>query len=125
MYQGALGVHHAAVRGPDWAIILVATATVAAVFWEGWEAKTGTVHPRLKAAIGIATAFLSGISVEQGLAIFRSNASNQRWIFEVIIGLVFLGLSIHYTFNRKHPRSLFEWLNGRDDPPSMLDKKDA
>jgi hypothetical protein len=123
MNLGGLGVNYAAIKGHEWAIVGVAIATVAAVFWEGWEAKMGNVRPGLKSAIGIGTAFLGGISVERGIAIFHSNANSHRRIFDVLIGLMLLGLSIYYTFNLKWPLSVAEWPTQRDNPPSMFDKK--
>ncbi len=122
----ALGVPYAAFKRPDWILAVVAIAVIAVVAWESWETNKGNDRPVLNGAVGIMLSFLAGMSVERGIGHFRSSTSNYRWIFEVLMGLASLVMSILYIRRLKtktRPRGIFEWLYEREKPPLMFDKK--
>jgi hypothetical protein len=110
----------------EWVLLGVAIVTFATVMWEGWEAKTGNDRPVLKVAVGIMLSFLGGMGVELGTVHFRSGTITRVWIVDVLAGLGCLVLSIIYFTRRKArpgPRSIIEWLNERNKPLPLLDKK--
>jgi drug/metabolite transporter (DMT)-like permease len=92
--------------------------------WEAWESKIGNDRPVLRVAVGIMLSFMGGMAVELGSVHFRSDASTYRWIGEVLSGLASLGLSIYYVMRRKPSRSVIEWLNERNKPSLIFDKRD-
>jgi hypothetical protein len=76
----------------------------------------------LNVAVGIMLSFLAGMSV--GIGHFRSGASNYKWIFDVLMGLASLVVSIPYTMRPKgkpRPRGIVEWLYECDKPLLMFD----
>jgi hypothetical protein len=119
----ALGGSYAALKGPQWVLVGVAIVATATVLWESWEAKKGNYRPALKVAAGIMLSFLGGMAVEQGNWLFRSPASSYRWILDFLLGLACLVLSFTHFMRRRAPRSFIEWLNERNKPPLMFDKK--
>jgi uncharacterized membrane protein YfcA len=120
----ALGVSYVTLKAPEWALILVAIAAMAVVAWDNWDTRTGNYRPVLKVVIGIILSFLAGMSVERGIGNFRLHAGSRRWILEVLLGLLSLVMSIIYVVQRrKEQRSVIEWLNERNKPPLLFDKK--
>jgi hypothetical protein len=122
-----LGVRYTSFKGPEWVLVGFAIATIAVVAWESWEARIGNDRPVLKVAVGIMLSFLGGMGVERGIGFFRSGTSVCSWIFELLAGLGSLVLSITYFTRRKArpgPRSIIEWLNERNKPLLLLDKKE-
>jgi hypothetical protein len=122
----ALGLRYVPFEGPEWVLVGVAIATIALVTWESWQARIGNDRPVLKVAVGIMLSFVGGMAAERGIGFFRSGASAHVWVSEVLAGLVSLALSITYFTRRKArpgPSSIIEWLNERNKPPLMFDKK--
>jgi len=127
MSLDALGVPYTAFKRPEWVLAVVAFAVIAVVAWESWKTNKGNDRSVLRVAVGIMLSFLAGMSVERGIGHFRSGTSNYRWIFEVLMGLASLVVSILYIMRRKgkpRPRGIVEWLYERDKRPLMFDKKD-
>jgi hypothetical protein len=120
----AFGVRYAPLKGPEWVLVGVAIVAIAVSLWEGWEARSGNYRPLLRVAAGIIFSFLGGTSVERGIVGFRAGATTYSWSSDFLIGIVCVALSIHYIIRRKDPRSVIEWLNERNKPLVIFEKKD-
>jgi hypothetical protein len=81
-------------KRPEWVLAAVAIAVIAVVAWESWERNKGDDRAVLNGAFGILLWFLARMSVVRGIGHFRSCPSNYRWIFEVLMGLASLVVSI-------------------------------
>ena len=78
-------------------------------------------------AAGIALSFLAGMTIYQGIWLYRSQAIYYRWLLDIFSAIVLLFLSTRYITARKAkpgPRSFIEWINDRAKPPLIFDKKD-
>ena len=117
-------VNYPPLTGFQWALVGAGVAGLALVVWEAWEAKIGNERPALRVAIGIMFLFFAGVNAERGLLFFRSGRSTHKWMFEVLLNVVCLLVSIFYFFKRKEPRTFIEWLNERAKPPLMFGKKE-
>jgi hypothetical protein len=121
----AWGVRLVPIKGPEWVLVGATIAAVAVIVWETWETKMGNDRPLLRVAVGIMLSFLGGMSVERGIEFFQSDANTRRWVVDVLGGFVSLAMSIFYILRRKAPRGVIEWLNERNKPQQLLEKKDS
>jgi hypothetical protein len=120
----ALGLRYTPLRGPEWVLVAVLIATLGVVAWESWESKRGNYPTALRIAVGIMFSFLAGMSLDQGIWLFRSHASNYRWVVDFLLGLACLYWSIASFTRRKAPMNFIEWLNERAKPLPLFDKKE-
>ena len=116
-------VNYPPLTGFQWVLVAAGVASLAVIVWEAWDAKIGNERPALRVAIGIVFLFFAGVNAERGLSFFRSGRSTHKWMFEVLLNVVCLLVSMFYFFKRKEPRTFIEWLNERAKPMTILDKK--
>lgn len=121
--MGVVVVNYPPLTGFQWALVGAGVAGLALVVWETWESKIGNERPALRVAIGIMFLFFAGVNAARGLLFFRSGRSAHKWMFEVLLNIACLLVSIFYFFKRKEPRTFIEWLNERAKPMTMFDKK--